>query len=1279
MARFDLEKPPEVSTLAVAASITSHLLALAIPLALLQTYDRILPNQSYSTTFVLAVGVTVAIVLEALLRYARSVLLAHVGSAFESRLTVRVLDHVLRADSKAFHQLSIPDLSYAVRGVGEVREFWSGNEAVALHELPFALIYIVLIAYIGSRLALIPLGFTLLALIAALIAARSTARALRDVEGAQLERRKLGWGIFLGIVEAKAMAAETLLTRRYRDAVAPVMQAIARVEKRMGVLTENGSLLAQLSTIGILTVGAFMVVAGELTTGGLAACTLLAGRSVGPVMSALRYLSRRGQRLEAEGRINKVLSLPLAPVWAGDGAGEMRPFTGGTIVLSGQALHRHGGSVSIPQGTFVHLDVPNSPVAAMTFGTVARLEDSLGLSITFDGRPSSAYDPASFRRGVTMASSRGEPIRGTLLDNLTLFSRPYEAAAMELSERLGLSAFVDGLHQGFMTPIGPGDANIVSPGIAARIGLIRALVRQPFVLCLDNADGSLDLNGVKRLGDVLKELKGRTTVLIVSSSPALLQLADMRIRVDRRKDDVTVASSAPTITADVPAAAPKSLPAPPEPTNPPAWSEKVWLERLEAAVGAERRSASPIAAALPAMLVALGWVGTARSVAALLPPPGVPVTLAHLELLLPAIGYRTRRLAAAGSRSDTARLRAGSLTQTRAGDVGVYLGQPDGKDRWLVNGSNRGLVLSAGDTILAVEPDINFQPVDQGRPNWFRRLFEQMRNQIFELFAISSVINILALAVALYTMAVYSLVIPSGAPATVWGLALVAVVATIGGWGLRIGRQFASSRLGAWAGTEIGTATIRKMLALPIEITTRFGVQNNVVRMRSFENARAFLSGAGGLHLMDYPFVAIFLVVIGLMGGWLIFVPVIALFVFAALAWPTSDYVGSKSTAAGIASGRLEEHAVSAFLSVDSFYRAGADSQWLGHFSDLARDAALRNRDYWIAVARAQAIGQALGMLTVLATLCTGIVLVLGGMMEAGGLVAAIMLIWRITTPAQQAFDSVVRLRQVRSAVQQVDQLMATPAEPTGSELTSPVGLANVGLRAERIYYRPDANCEAALNGVTFSAAAGQRIAIAGPSAGGKTMLLECLAGLRRQQSGRVLLGGRDIRQFDTTEYRAWMGYVPQVVPALPLTVRDYLRLRAPTLRDDEAFAAFARLIGPDWRELSAFGRSADEVLDRKFNSFSQDIAELQFRHIIAFVAATLNRPAVLLLDGDGVAGSPEWEPRILRYLDSIHGSTTVVWAPHLAAHIQSCDQIIVLDRGNVLRVAQTAQLAAAQ
>lgn len=709
------------------------------------------------------------------------------------------------------------------------------------------------------------------------------------------------------------------------------------------------------------------------------------------------------------------------------------------------------------------------------------------------------------------------------------------------------------------------------------------------------------------------------------------------------------------------------------PKRPATWTEAVWLERLEAAVGDERRAASPVAAALPAMLVALGWLGTARSLAALLPPPEVTLTLQHLELLLPAIGFRTCRTPATGTDADTQRLRAGSLAQRQNGEVAIYLGRPDGEDAWLVNGSQRELRLAKGDTILSVEPDVDFHADDEARPNWFRRLFERMRDELFALFAMSLVINILAVAVSIYILAVYRVVIPSGATTTIAGLALLAGVAILGGWALRVGRQIVTSRLGSWAGTRIGAAAMCKVLALPLDISTKFGVQNNIVRMRSVEAARTFLTGAGGLNLMDYPFIVIFLITIAVMGGWMVLVPILALLTFAALAFPTSDYVSSKSTAAGISAGQLEEHAVSALLGINAFYKAGADNKWLVRFADLARESADRNRDYAIAVARAQTVGHGLSLLTVLSTLVVGIVLVLHGSMNPAGLVAAMMLIWRITVPAEQAFGSLVRLRQVRASIAQLDNLMAVPAERSGAEFSSPTGIEKPELEADRIYFRPDADFDAALNGVSFAAPAGARVAVVGPNAGGKTALLECLAGLRRPQAGRVLLAGRDIRQFDTTEYRAWLGYVPQTVPALPLTVRDYLRLRMPTLQDAAGLAAFKRVIGADWRQMPVFANAADHVLDRTLNPFTEDHAELQFRQLVAFVAATLGEPAVLLIDGDGVGGNLDWGGRILRYLDSIRGSTTVVWAPYTMEHIRTCDQIVILDRGSVLHAGPAA------
>lgn len=1261
-------RPKGIILPVVAASICAHLLSLAIPLALLQTYDRIIPNQSYATTAALAIGVTIAIVLEALLRYSRAAMFARAGSVVESKMILRVFSHLLHANGNEVHKLGPPELSDTIRAVGQAREFWSGSAVAALHELPFVLIYIGLIAYLAAWLALVPLALVLIGFVAALIISRIARSPQVDALGSQADRRRITWGIFSSIVLIKAMAAETLLTRRYRDIVARNMEAANRIESLEALIRENGGLLAQLSTIGVVTFGAFMVIDGNLTTGGLAACTILSGRSISPALAAFAYLTRHERRTEAEAKVSRVLSLPLAPLWSGPSGNQ--PFNGGTMDIAGSVIT--GGSVRVEAGAFVRVEADDALTRTSFLEGVAQLDASLGLEIRFDGQPVSAFDPVSVQRKVVLASARTEMVAGTLLDNLTLFSPEYNAEAIRLVDQLGMSAFVAALRRGVMTPIGPSGPANISPGIAVRIGLARALVRHPAVICLDEVSGALDLDGMRRLTDALKSLKGHTTVFLASSNPALTQLADTTISLTT-PDAAFAKHDTPQAVA-----LPSLVPLGPAREGADGWSETVWLDRLSAVIGVERQSRSAIATALPAMLVALGWPGTGRTLAALLPPANVSMSLRDLEDLLEDLGFRTRRVVPQGNAGDTARLRAGSVVQQAAG-VAIYLGQPGGKDRWLVNGLPGSVHLTPSDTILSVEPDPDHRPVDDARPGWFGGLFERIRGQLFMLFAMSGVINLLALPLPLFTLVVYGSVIPSGSATAIWGLASFAAVAVVGAWVLRVARQTVLSSLGTWAGTRIGEATMRKMLSLPLDTTTKLGVQNNMLRMRSFESARQFLSGPGGINMVDYPFVLIFLVTIGLMGGWLVFVPILSLLLFVALAFPIADYISSHASRAGMAASRLDEQAWGTLVSINSFYRSGGGTQWLTQFDDCVRESANRNADYAIAIAQAQTLGAALGELTVLATLCIGVILVFGGTMAASGLVAAMILIWRIIVPAQEAFGSLIRVRQVGSSISQVDQLMATPTERASVEIASPAGLSRAGLTVERLYYRPDSEQEPALNGVTFTVAAGTRVAIVGPNAAGKTALLECLLGIRQAQSGRVLVNGRDIRQFDLQEYRAWIGYVPQVVPALPVTVRDYLQLRIPALEDKDALFWFDHILGPGWSDLPPFtSNDGTPLLDMQLNPLSEDHIELKRRQLVTFVSATMGSPAVLLLDGMGLEADPVWDPRIEGYLDSIRGSTTVVWAPYTTAHMQKSEQLVILEHGNIRYTGPAAQPQAA-
>ncbi len=213
------------------------------------------------------------------------------------------------------------------------------------------------------------------------------------------------------------------------------------------------------------------------------------------------------------------------------------------------------------------------------------------------------------------------------------------------------------------------------------------------------------------------------------------------------------------------------------------------------------------------------------------------------------LGFRVRRVSATGAGSDTTHLRAGSIVQ-HSDTVAVYLGRPNGKDSWLVDDRVQDAFAPAtGDRIIKVEPDVDFHPVDEPRPRWFRGLFERVRDELFAVFVMSTFINLVALAVSLYTMLVYSVVIPSGAASSVWWVALFALIAILGGWALKIGRQVVMSRLSGWVGIRIGEAAMRKMLSFPLDMSAKFGAEQRhphaQLRKRAAipQRCRRFLSG----------------------------------------------------------------------------------------------------------------------------------------------------------------------------------------------------------------------------------------------------------------------------------------------------------------------------------------------------------------------------------------------------------------------------------------------------
>jgi ABC-type bacteriocin/lantibiotic exporter with double-glycine peptidase domain len=711
------------------------------------------------------------------------------------------------------------------------------------------------------------------------------------------------------------------------------------------------------------------------------------------------------------------------------------------------------------------------------------------------------------------------------------------------------------------------------------------------------------------------------------------------------------------------------------------WSERARMQRIATLLGEARLGASAIARCLPALLVTLDWFGAPRNLVPSLPAQGAGFTVEDLRTLLADIGFRSDYLPRGKRDNLMESLPVGTLAITGEQCM-LYLGRLDNKDWWHDGVSPvEGWQPSNDTELLMIQRKAGFLPIDAPQPDWFGRLMAKAQSELLGIGLISLVTNLLALSVSLFTMTVYNSVIPSGATGTLTTLGLGAIVAIICGWGLRLGRATLLARMGAWAGTSIGTAAFRKTLGLPLEYSSRLGLNNNLNRMRSLEGVRQYLSGAGGVALVDYPFVLVFIVVIALLGGWIVFVPIIGLLLFWLAAWLVQPYVQRKSVHASRVGNRLLEEYSSGIQRLRSLQGISGNHHWLRRMRDMSSQAAKANRDLALAQALVQSIGQALGMFTVLGTMAAGIALVLSQGMTAGGLIATMMLVWHVTTPAQQFFSLSLRISQIKESRLQLERLMQSAGEAQHPQMYSPVEPLSPRIAVDHLYYRYTAEQEPALNGISFELQPGQRVVVVGPNGAGKSTLLQCLSGVRMPQSGRLVLDGRDIRQFDPADYRVWVGFHAQTLQNLPLPVRDFLRLSHPSASDERIIACFARVAGETWWSL--LGCTSEEAaLSLQLDPWREDPDALRIRHVVGMVEAVLDDPPLLLLDDPLRDGDPVLDGMFKRLLDSLRGISTVVIATHRADLIETADLIVILDQGKLIHVGPVApqsQIPAAQ
>ncbi len=550
--------------------------------------------------------------------------------------------------------------------------------------------------------------------------------------------------------------------------------------------------------------------------------------------------------------------------------------------------------------------------------------------------------------------------------------------------------------------------------------------------------------------------------------------------------------------------------------------------------------------------------------------------------------------------------------------------------------------------------------------NWFRAVLGRFMPLIRRILMMTFFLNLLALATPLFIMAVYDMVIGSSSVQTLGYLTIGVGIAIFCDIILRLMRGTMLAYIGARLDYIVGSTVLQKILSLPVTQTERTSLGSKIARFREFDMIREFFIGPMALAFLELPFIFVFLIAIGLIGGPLALIPIGMLVIYALAGFFILPVIQRKTTDDLTHTASKGAFVTECFNTMRTIKQLGAEEIWLERFRDISVGNALSGMRNSLQGAVAQTFAHVIMVSAGVLTLTFGISRVFENEMTVGALVATMALVWRLLAPSQTLFLALTKLNQIGISVNRLNQLFTLPSEinPYASsrlkEFKGRITYSRVSFR-----YLPDQ--DPAVMGLDLQIAPGEVIAIAGANSSGKSTVIKLLTGLYQPQVGRISIDGIDIRQIDPIELRKSIGYMPQYSELFHGTIRQNLLLSSSTASEEQIQEAC------QWANLT-------EDIDRLPEKFDTRIGDQMLQHLPAgfqqrlnMARAFLSNAKIMIFDEPGNTLDEEGDRAFLEAVDKMRGKATVLIVTHRPSHMRAADRVVLMNRGMVQTIGPAA------
>ena len=534
----------------IIASLLINIFVLATPLFTMNVYDRVIPNDAKDTLWILSIGVLIVYGIDVVLKFLRTYFLETAGKKTDIIASSLIFERVLDLKMSSMPS-SVGSMANILKEFESIRSFITSSTISLLIDLPFIILFLITIYYIGGVLVVVPVVIIIFIVFYTLYAKEKLQNSIKQSYEASSMKNGVLIESLSSIETLKSLGATGYSQWKWEEATSQIADKSISSKTISASITTVTSFLLQLNTVAIIIVGTYLIGEKMISMGALIAVVIISSRAIAPMGQVASLLSTFHHTKVSYKALDDIMNMPVEHP-------QGKKFV---------ARPEYRGNIEFKNVGFTYPNSDKSTLNNLNFrinegehiaiigkigsgkSTIHKLLLSLYVpnegAILVDNIDTKQLDPTELRKNIAYVSQDVLLFNGTVKENI-VYRLPHidDEKIIEAATVSGVMDFINKHPKGFDMPVGERGA-FLSGGQRQSIAIARAILQDYPIVLLDEPTSAMDSSTEAKFIKSIKEyLKGKTMILVTHKT-SLLSLADRvivmedgQIVLDGKKDYV---------------------------------------------------------------------------------------------------------------------------------------------------------------------------------------------------------------------------------------------------------------------------------------------------------------------------------------------------------------------------------------------------------------------------------------------------------------------------------------------------------------------------------------------------------------------------------------------------------------------------------------------------------------------------------------------------------------------------------------------------------------------